>query len=222
MTSKILRAVIMGAPASGKGTISSRIVNKFGLEHISAGDILRLNIKNGTPLGQTAKKYIEGGLLVPDDLVIKCIFGRIIEIGKKSWLLDGFPRTVVQAEELNAQHPVDVVVNLQVPKQVIVERTQGRWTHLPSGRVYNIGFNEPKVPFKDDVTGEPLVQRDDDKPETVAKRFELYESCTKPVIEYYKNLNICYDFAGKATNEIWPRVDEFLMEKTKSLMANRQ
>ena len=213
MLSKIFRAVILGAPASGKGTISERIVHKFGFVHISPGDILRLNILNGTTLGKQAKVYIDQGKLVPDDLVIKCVQGRITEAGNKSWLLDGFPRTLIQAERLQATEHVDAVINLKVPPEVIIERVKGRWIHLSSGRVYNVGFNDPKIPGKDDVTGEDLVQRADDHPDIVAKRLQVYENVMQPILEFYENLNLVISFSGSTTAEIWPNVEKFLQGK---------
>ncbi|XP_075145416.1 adenylate kinase 3 [Haematobia irritans] len=220
MIPKLFRAVILGAPASGKGTISKRIVDKFGFDHISPGDILRLNVKNNTALGKQAKVYIDKGKLVPDDLIIKCVMSRLQESADKSWMLDGFPRTRVQAERL-AVVDLDAVINLEVPHEVIIDRVKGRWIHLASGRVYNIGFNEPKVPGKDDITGEDLVQRDDDKPEIVAERLKIYEEMMKPVLDYYYENNLVTNFKGKTTAEIWPKVEKFLVERTKSLIANR-
>jgi len=213
MLTKIFRAVILGAPASGKGTISKRIVDKFGFIHISPGDILRLNVVNNTDLGKKAKVFIDEGKLVPDDIIIKCILGRITEVGNKSWMLDGFPRTVVQAQRLQANEQLDAVINLEVPHEVIIERTKGRWIHLPSGRVYNVGFNEPKVPGKDDITGEDLVQRADDQPDVVAKRLQVYEEMMKPVLDYFIKQDMVTNFKGRTTAEIWPRVERFLQEK---------
>ncbi|XP_073825814.1 GTP:AMP phosphotransferase AK3, mitochondrial-like isoform X3 [Musca autumnalis] len=219
--SKLFRAVILGAPASGKGTISKRIVDKFGFDHISPGDILRMNVKNNTTLGKQSKVYIDQGKLVPDDLIIKCVMSRLQESTGKSWMLDGFPRTRVQAERLATIEALDAVINLEVPHEVIIDRVKGRWLHLPSGRVYNIGFNEPKVPGKDDITGEDLVQRDDDKPEIVAQRLQVYEEMMKPVLDFYYEHNLVTNFKGKTTAEIWPKVEQFLQERTKSVMAGR-
>jgi len=221
MLTKIFRAVILGAPASGKGTISKRIVDKFGFIHISPGDILRLNVVNNTDLGKKAKVFIDEGKLVPDDIIIKCILGRITEVGNKSWMLDGFPRTVVQAQRLQANEQLDAVINLEVPHEVIIERTKGRWIHLPSGRVYNVGFNEPKVPGKDDITGEDLVQRADDQPDVVAKRLQVYEEMMKPVLDYFIKQDMVTNFKGRTTAEIWPRVERFLQEKTKKAIATQ-
>ncbi|XP_055685509.1 GTP:AMP phosphotransferase AK3, mitochondrial [Lutzomyia longipalpis] len=209
-STKVFRMLIMGAPASGKGTISGRIVKKFNFQHISSGDLLRWNIDKKTPLGTQAVGYVNRGQLVPDDLVISCVVDRLHGEGAPRVLLDGFPRTRPQAEKLATVLPLDAVVNLNVPYDVIIERVKSRWVHLPSGRVYNIGFNEPKVPFKDDVTGEDLVQRPDDHPDAVKKRLEIYDSITKPLLEYYKAQNLLVEFWGKTSNAIWPNVDEFL------------
>ncbi|XP_045481740.1 GTP:AMP phosphotransferase AK3, mitochondrial [Harmonia axyridis] len=205
------RSVILGAPASGKGTISSRIVKAFGLEHIASGDRLRINIKENTPLGNTAKSYIEKGLLVPDDVMVNFISKELQQLKKNTWLLDGFPRTVSQAEALWSVQKLDVVLNLVVPFNIIVDRVKGRWVHLPSGRVYNTDFNAPKVPGKDDITGEDLIQRKDDNPEIVLKRLEQYENLTRPVINFYKNKGILKEFEGKSSDEIWPKVKSVLL-----------
>ncbi|CAD6995899.1 unnamed protein product [Ceratitis capitata] len=221
MLTKVFRMVMLGAPASGKGTISKRIVEKFNFVHISPGDMLRLNVLHKTELGKKAKQFMDAGKLVPDDIVMKCVLSRITEVGNKSWMLDGFPRTLVQAERLNASEPLHAVINLEVPHDVIIERVKGRWIHLPSGRVYNVGFNDPKVPGKDDITGEDLVQRDDDKPEVVAQRLQVYEEMLRPVLEYYQKQELITNFRGRTTAEIWPQVEQFLVEKTKAAVAKR-
>uniref|UniRef100_A0A671WAU1 GTP:AMP phosphotransferase AK3, mitochondrial n=1 Tax=Sparus aurata TaxID=8175 RepID=A0A671WAU1_SPAAU len=181
----IFRAVIMGPPGSGKGTVSARITKTFGLKHLSSGDILRANINAKTELGLLMKSCIDQGQLVPDDVMSRLILSDLRALDQSSWLLDGFPRTVSQADALDKAYSVDTVINLNVPFQTIKQRLTSRWTHLPSGRVYNVDFNPPKVPGLDDVTGEPLVQRDDDTPETVTRRLKAYETQTEPVLEYY-------------------------------------
>lgn len=163
-----------------------------------------------TALGVEAAKYVNEGKLVPDDLIISCVADKLSEKTEPRILLDGFPRTRPQAEKLSSVMPLEAVVNLNVPYEVIIERAKSRWIHLPSGRVYNIGFNEPKVPFKDDETGEDLVQRPDDHPDAVKKRLEIYDSITKPVLEYYKNQGIIVEFWGKTSDAIWPNVEQFL------------
>lgn len=207
---KLIKAVILGAPASGKGTISSRIVKKYNIEHVSSGDKLRDHIEKQTDLGKEVKKFLNEGKLVPDNVMITFMMTELQKVSSKPWLLDGFPRTVQQAEALWKVQPVDIVLNLVVPFEVIIDRVKSRWVHLPSGRVYNIGFNTPKVEGKDDETGEDLVQRPDDKPEAVRKRLEIYDSITRPVIEFYKKKGILNEFEGRTSDEIWPKVTKFL------------
>lgn len=127
-----------------------------------------------------------------------------------SWLLDGFPRTYAQAQTLWELQKIDCVINLIVPYDIIIDRVKKRWVHMASGRVYNLDFNPPKVPFKDDVTGEPLVQRTDDDPELLKKRLQIYDEMTKPVINFYKVHNIIHDFQGSSSDEIWPKIKGFL------------
>ncbi|CAM4730604.1 unnamed protein product [Leuciscus chuanchicus] len=209
----VFRAVIMGAPGSGKGTVSARIVQSFGLNHLSSGDMLRANIEAKTDLGLLMKSCIDQGQLVPDDVISRLILSSLRGIERTSWLLDGFPRTVAQAEALDAVCDVDSVINLDVPFLTIRERLTSRWVHLPSGRVYNVDFNPPKKPGLDDVTGEPLVQRDDDSPETVSRRLKDYERQTQPVLEYYRSKGVLETFTGTETNKIWPHVQAFLTRK---------
>lgn len=203
---KLLKSLILGAPGSGKGTISSRIVKKYNVEHISSGDKLRDHIEKQTALGKEIKQYLDEGKLVPDDVIIKFMLAELNTKANKSWLLDGFPRTVAQAEALWKVQPVDVVLNLVVPFDIIIERVKNRWIHLPSGRVYNIGFNTPKESGKDDITGEELIQRLDDKPEAVQKRLEIYETVTRPVIDFYQEKGILKQFEGSTSDEIWPKI----------------
>lgn len=211
MSSKLFRAVILGPPASGKGTISSRIVKTFNLSHVSSGDALRLNIKNKTALGLEAQKYINAGKFVPDPLMVQFILKELKVVGDHPWLLDGFPRTLVQAESLWKEEQLDIALNLNVPFEVIVERAKSRWIHLGSGRVYNNDFNAPKIPGKDDITGEDLIQREDDKPDVVLKRLKDYEKLTQPVIDYYREMNILREFSGRTSDEIWPQVLDCLV-----------
>ncbi|KAF6211868.1 hypothetical protein GE061_012384 [Apolygus lucorum] len=210
---KNFRAVILGAPGSGKGTISSRIVRKFEMKHISSGDLLRHNIQLKTPLGLSAQHFMNKGQLVPDEVMIGLILKEIDKCKSGSWLLDGFPRTKKQAEILFDKAPVDSALNLIVPFDVIVDRISKRWIHLPSGRVYNVDFNAPKVPGIDDVTGEKLVQRDDDTPTAVMKRLDVYSKTLGPVIEFYKVKGILEEFTGKTSDEIWPMVFKYLSSR---------
>ncbi|XP_066460337.1 GTP:AMP phosphotransferase AK3, mitochondrial [Eleutherodactylus coqui] len=214
MVARVLfRAVIMGPPGSGKGTVSDRIVKHFALQHLSSGDLLRLNIQKKTEVGTLAKSYIEQGQLVPDDVITRLVVQELNNFGEHNWLLDGFPRTVPQAEALDRAHRINTVIDLNVPFQTIKDRLTARWIHPGSGRVYNTEFNPPKVSGIDDLTGEPLIQREDDKPETVTKRLKAYETLTKPVLEYYKNKGVLETFSGTETNKIWPHVYSFLQTK---------
>ncbi|EDO42583.1 predicted protein [Nematostella vectensis] len=201
----------MGPPGSGKGTVSERIVRDFGVEHLSSGELLRHHVQNHTDLGEEAQAYILKGELVPDELMVDLILHEL-DAKKGNWLLDGFPRTVGQAETLSEKHKIDVVVNMDVPFATIVDRIKQRWVHAVSGRVYNLEFNPPKVEGKDDITGEPLTQREDDKPETVMARLKKYEEQTKPLIEYYNKKGVLASFSGTETNVIWPRVKKYLQE----------
>ncbi|KAM3873852.1 GTP:AMP phosphotransferase AK3, mitochondrial [Diretmus argenteus] len=212
----LFRAVIMGPPGSGKGTVSARITKSFQLKHLSSGDLLRANIKAKTDLGLLVKSCIEQGQLVPDVVISRLILSDLRTMDQSSWLLDGFPRTVSQAEALDSVYSVDTVINLDVPFPTIKQRLTSRWTHLPSGRVYNIDFNPPKVNGLDDMTGEPLVQRDDDTPETVTQRLKAYKNQTEPVLEYYRSKGVLETFSGTETNKIWPHVQAFLHKKLSS------
>ncbi|XP_067139623.1 GTP:AMP phosphotransferase AK3, mitochondrial [Centruroides vittatus] len=206
-------AVIMGGPGSGKGTISSFIVKHFQLKHISIGDMLRNEIQDKTDAGKEAKKFIEKGKLVPDDLAIRLVSSQIsslIKSNSPSLLLDGFPRTVPQAKYLEEILPVSCVIKLDVPDDIIIERVKGRYIHLSSGRVYHTEFNPPKVAGIDDVTGEPLIQRDDDKPETIKARLDTYRKETQLVLDYYSEKHLLHIFYGKESKEIWPRVKNML------------
>jgi len=205
----------MGAPGSGKGTVSERIVKSFDMLHISSGDILRKMIREKTDLGVQVNKFVSDGQLVPDELMLKIVGNELNRLSSadRSWLLDGFPRTKPQALSLFNMAPVQVVISLDVPFDVIIDRVKGRWIHASSGRVYNTDFNAPKVPGRDDVTGEPLVQREDDKPESVKKRLEIYSQMAGPILEYYAEQNVLAQFSGKTTNEIWPQVYKYLATK---------
>jgi len=205
-------ALIIGAPGSGKGTISNWIVRDFGLQHVSSGDLLRANLRDETPLGLEAKSYMAKGDLVPDSVMVGLVAGELKKLGEAPWLLDGFPRTQPQAEALQNEAPVNVVVNLDVPFDTIIDRIKDRWIHPGSGRVYNLIFNPPKVPGIDDETGEPLVQREDDKPESVRNRLEVFQASTAPVLDFYRSKGILADFKGTESKKIWPHVEKYLKE----------
>ncbi|KAM4809214.1 GTP:AMP phosphotransferase AK3, mitochondrial [Rhinophrynus dorsalis] len=209
----LFRAVIMGPPGSGKGTVSDRIVKHFALKHLSSGDLLRTNVQQKTEIGLIAKSYIDQGQLVPDDVITRLVVQELHKMNQNHWLLDGFPRTVRQAEALDNVYHINCVIDLNVPFQTIKERLTARWIHPGSGRVYNTEFNPPKIPEIDDLTGEPLIQREDDKPETVTRRLKAYEDLTRPVLEYYQNKGVLETFTGTETNKIWPHVHTFLQTK---------
>ena len=203
-------ALITGAPGSGKGTISSRIVRDFGLVHLSSGDVLRLHVKQSSELGVKAKDYIDQGALVPNDLMVELMTSEIERLVDKSWLLDGFPRTIEQAKQLNNVQRFDLVINLDVPFREIKRRIEQRYVHLSSGRVYHLEWNPPKNPGVDDVTGEPLIQRDDDKPETVDARLNIFHSQMAPVLQFYSEQGILQTFSGTESDVIYPEIKEFL------------
>jgi len=184
-----MRVILLGAPGAGKGTQATFIKEKFNIPQISTGDMLRAAVKAGTQLGLEAKSYMDSGGLVPDAVIIGLVSERIKEADcANGFLFDGFPRTIPQAEAMKAAGvDIDYVVEIDVPDEAIVERMSGRRSHPASGRTYHVKFNPPKVAGKDDVTGEDLVQRDDDKEETVLKRLEVYHSQTKPLVNYYVN-----------------------------------
>lgn len=182
-----MRLILLGAPGAGKGTQAAFICQKYGIPQISTGDMLRAAVKAGTPLGLQAKAVMESGGLVSDDLIINLVKERIAQPDcAQGFLFDGFPRTIPQAEAMKtASVRLDRVLEIDVPDDALIERISGRRVHPPSGRSYHVRFNPPKVPGYDDETGEPLVQRDDDKEETVRKRIEVYKRQTHPLVEYY-------------------------------------
>jgi adenylate kinase len=182
-----MRILLLGLPGAGKGTQAQFLIEKFGIPQISTGDMLRSAIKAGTPLGLDAKEYMDRGALVPDHIVIELVRERVRQPDcAKGFIMDGFPRTLPQAEALRAAGiDIDHVIEIEVSDNEILRRMSGRRVHLPSGRSYHMEFKPPKVPGKDDVTGEPLVQRADDNEATVLKRIATYHSQTKPLVNYY-------------------------------------
>ena len=182
-----MRLILLGGPGAGKGTQANYIKEKYGIPQISTGDMLRAAVKAGTELGLKAKAVMDAGKLVTDDVIIGLVKERIKEPDcSKGFLLDGFPRTIPQADAMKeAAINIDYVVEIAVDDEEIVQRLGGRRVHLESGRTYHVTFNPPKVAGKDDVTGEPLIQRDDDKEETIRARLKVYHDQTEPLIAYY-------------------------------------
>jgi adenylate kinase len=182
-----MRLILLGAPGAGKGTQAAFICKQFGIPQISTGDMLRAAVKAGSALGLAAKKVMDSGALVGDDIIIGLVKERIAAPDcANGFLFDGFPRTIPQAEAMrDAGVKIDVVLEIDVPDVAIIERMSGRRVHAPSGRTYHVKFNPPRIAGRDDATGEELMQRDDDKEETVKKRLAVYQSQTRPLVEYY-------------------------------------
>ena len=179
-----MRLILLGAPGAGKGTQAAFICQKFGIPQISTGDMLRAAVKAGTAMGLAAKKTMDGGSLVSDDIIIGLVKERLTQPDCASgFLFDGFPRTLPQADAMKAAGvKIDVVLEIDVPEEAIIERMSGRRVHLASGRTYHVKYNPPKVAGRDDATGEPLIQRNDDKEDTVRKRLQIYRDQTRPLM----------------------------------------
>ena len=184
-----MRIILLGAPGAGKGTQAQYLTEKYSIPQISTGDMLRAAVKAGTPLGIEAKKVMDAGELISDEIIIGLVKERVAQDDcENGYLLDGFPRTIPQADAMKENNiDVDYVVEIDVDDSEIVQRMAGRRMHLASGRSYHIKYNPPKVEGKDDVTGEDLAQREDDKEDTVKQRLEVYHSQTKPLVEYYSS-----------------------------------
>ena len=182
-----MRLILLGPPGAGKGTQATFIKEAFRIPQISTGDMLRAAVSAGTPLGRAAKQVMDSGKLVSDDIIIGLVNDRLREPDcRNGYLFDGFPRTLPQAQAMrDAGVAIDYVLEIDVPDQAIIERMSGRRTHASSGRTYHVKFNPPKVAGVDDVTGEPLIQRDDDREDTVRKRLEVYKAQTRPLVDYY-------------------------------------
>ena len=199
-----MRIILLGPPGAGKGTQANFIKEHYGIPQISTGDMLRAAVKAGTPLGIEAKQVMDAGQLVSDGLIINLVKERLAESDcANGYLFDGFPRTIPHADALkDAQVSVDFVLEIDVPSEEIIKRMSGRRVHPASGRVYHIEYNPPKVEGKDDVTGEDLMQRDDDKEETVRKRLDVYQAQTRPLVDYYGNWAVGGDVAAPKYRKI--------------------
>lgn len=202
-----MKIIMLGAPGAGKGTQAKKIAGKYGIPHISTGDIFRANIKNGTELGKKAKTYMDQGLLVPDELVVDLVVDRVQqEDCVKGYVLDGFPRTIPQAESLDAAlaklgDRVDYAINVEVPDENIINRMGGRRACVGCGATYHVVFNAPKTENVCDTCGEKLILRDDDKPETVKKRLDVYHEQTQPLIDYYEKAGVLKEVDGTVDME---------------------
>jgi len=200
-----MRLILLGPPGAGKGTQAGFIRDAYAIPQISTGDMLRAAVKAGTPLGLAAKKVMDSGALVSDDIIVGLVKDRLREPDSANgYLFDGFPRTIPQADEMKtAAVPIDYVLEIDVPDAAIVERMSGRRVHLASGRTYHTKYNPPRTPGRDDSTGEPLTQRDDDREETVRKRLAVYHAQTEPLVEYYRQ----WSATGEARAPKYRKVD---------------
>ena len=214
-----MKIIMLGAPGAGKGTQAKKIAAKYSIPHISTGDIFRANIKNGTELGKKAKAYIDQGLLVPDELVVDLVVDRVNqEDCAKGYVLDGFPRTIPQAEALDAalaalNQKMDYAINVEVPDENIVNRMSGRRACIACGATYHVEFAPTKVEDVCDHCGGGLILRDDDKPETVKKRLNVYHEQTQPLIDYYTGKNILVEVDGTIDiNDVFAAIVKVLGE----------
>ena len=214
-----MKIVMLGAPGAGKGTQAKMIAAKYQIPHISTGDIFRANIKNGTELGKKAKSYIDQGLLVPDELTVDLVIDRLAQDDcKNGYILDGFPRTIPQAEALDAAlaklgEKMDYAIDVDVPDENIVNRMSGRRACLKCGATYHIEYAAPKTENVCDTCGEALVLRDDDKPETVSKRLKVYHEQTQPLIDYYTEQGVLKTVDGtRSLDEVFQAIVEILGE----------
>jgi len=229
-----LRMLMFGKPGAGKGTLTSRVMSGYEIQQLSAGDILRAHIVEGTEIGRAAEAIVTSGGLIPDDIMTKLITSKLDNLRTKNWILDGFPRTVGQGRRLDdhltsASKPITLIVNIDVPDDVILERISDRLVHLPSGRVYNSSYNKPKVAGIDDVTGEPLVRRPDDNPAIFSRRLKAFYESTAPLLAYYssqvgRNTAKVVTLTGNTSDEIWPQLEEIIRNdykvKSRTLRAS--
>ncbi|KAG9289306.1 hypothetical protein G9A89_007867 [Geosiphon pyriformis] len=217
--STAMRILLLGSPGSGKGTQSARIQKNFKIAAaISSGDILRRNIARGTKVGKIAAQQMERGEFVSDGIMIELIKNELQGLEEQNWLLDGFPRTIKQATALEENltltgQPLNLVINLHVPEEVILKRIMDRWVHVASGRVYNLSYNPPKRHGLDDITGESLTRRPDDNPETFKTRLEKHHALIEPLLQYYANREILITCAGRTSDEIYPQIETELIRR---------
>ncbi|KAF8163346.1 adenylate kinase [Crassisporium funariophilum] len=237
---RVVRMLMFGKPGAGKGTLTARLAQKYDILTLSTGDLLRQHIAERTEVGREAEAIVARGGLLPDETVLKIITSKLDALQNKHWILDGFPRTVGQGELLDAHlkkrnTPLTLVVNLDVPDEVILSRISDRWVHLPSGRVYNMSYNRPRVEGFDDQTGESLTKRPDDNPVIFARRLEAFYASTKPLLSFFANLSTSSSshrpnpyqhphqlsfnrpsglkvrtLTGNTSDEIWPHLDRLL------------
>ncbi|KAF7323028.1 adenylate kinase [Mycena chlorophos] len=249
----ILRLVMFGKPGAGKGTLAGRL-KKYDLTSLSTGDLLRQHISERTDIGRQAEEIVASGQLVPDALMLDIVTSSLAKFRNKHWILDGFPRTVHQGQMLDAQlkkqgTPLSLVVNIDVPDEIILGRISDRWIHMPSGRVYNLSYNPPKVAGFDDETGEPLTKRPDDNPEIFARRLKQFYASTSPLLEYYEKCAqrptrlpqtsrpsqhphqlsfppthqlMLKTLSGTTSDEIWPQLEAVVRDAFPSLKERSQ
>ncbi|KAB5596394.1 GTP:AMP phosphotransferase [Ceratobasidium theobromae] len=213
----LLRMLMFGKPGAGKGTLSSRLMGKYKVNFVSTGDLLRQHIAEKSTIGREAESIVAQGGLVPDHLIMQIILEKLDSLRGQHWVLDGFPRTLSQGELLDGHlpQPLSLVVNLNVPDDVILSRIADRWVHLPSGRVYNTSYNRPRVQGRDDVTGESLVKRPDDNEETFRRRLQQFDAHTAPLLDYYAStanpsVTKLVTLSGRTSDEIWPQLDSII------------
>ncbi|KAF8503445.1 ADK-domain-containing protein [Russula emetica] len=228
---RVLRMILFGKPGAGKGTLTARLVQKYDIISLSTGDLLRQHIAERTEIGRTAEEFVANGDLLPDELMLRVVSSKLDALRNKHWILDGFPRTVGQGKLLDSHlrkqgYPLNLVVNLDVSDEVIVSRISDRWVHLPSGRVYNLSYNRPRVDGLDNETGEPLTKRPDDNPEIFARRLRQFYSTTSPLLQYYNTPQSSpssgpkaklVPLRGNTSDEIWPRLEHAVRSTIPSL-----
>jgi len=230
---KPLRVIMFGKPGSGKGTLSNKLVDKYDVEPISTGDLLRTQVRARTEIGIRAENIMASGGMLDDEIVLQVVSDKLDELkarGVQNWILDGFPQTLGHGRSLDPllrklSSPLSLIINLDVPDEEILNRIADRWIHAKSGRVYNLGYNKPKVPGRDDVTGEPLTKRPDDNPHVAEKRLEAFYETTSPLLQYYSSQAISTGIPtsptdalqpqlylttiqGRSSDEIWPQMED--------------